>query len=98
MTMLQAWEILRTRRERMDEAELSQSSELCGKNDSEVEYVPATGVRIEEAVEKKPSVVYGPHPPTSVLLIDSEDERENEDDIDHTHQDRWLVYPRNSFS
>ena len=49
-------------------------------------------------MEEKPSVVYGLHHLTTVDLIDSEDERENEDDIDHTHQDRWLVYPRNSFS
>ena len=97
MTMLQAWEILRTRRERMDEAELSQSSELCGKNDSEVEYVPATGVRIEEAVEKKPSVVYGPHPPTAVVLIDSEDEEEQKEEIDRTYQDHWIINPKNPF-
>ena len=49
-------------------------------------------------MEEEPAVVYGPHPPISMVLIDSEDEEEHEEEIDCTYQDRWIIDPKNHFS
>ena len=48
-------------------------------------------------MEEEPAVVYGSHPTTTVVLVDSDDQRENEEEIDLTHQDRWIIDPKNPF-
>ena len=98
MIIAQAREILRTWRECMNEAELFDSSDFSDRNASKVQYVPPTSIRIEEIVEEEPPVVYGPHPPSTVDLIDSKDERASEGKIDLTYQDHWIIDPKNTFS
>ena len=41
------------------------------------------------------AVEYGPHPPTTVVLSDSKDETNNEDDIDQTYKHLWIIDPNN---
>ena len=85
MTMAQAQEILQTWRECMDEQNFSESSDPSDKVTPGVEFVPSTGIQIKEIIEEEPAVEYFPHPSTSMILADSEDEQENEDEIDLTH-------------
>ena len=73
MTMAQARAILQKWREFVDEEELSESSELSDKNAPEVQFVPSTGIRIEEIMEEEPAVVYSPHPPTTVVSVELKD-------------------------
>ena len=83
MIMAQVQEILQTWKECMDKEKFLVSSNSSDKLG--IEFVPSTGIHIEEIIEEDPAVEYGPYPPTSMILVDSEDEQENEDEIDLTY-------------
>ena len=58
-------------------------------------FLKSTEIRIEEIVEEEPTVEYGPHPPTTVVLSDSEDDINLENEIDRTNQHLWIIDPKN---
>ena len=82
MTIAQAREILQKWKECIDEKESSEMFDSSDKNTHEVQFVPSNGIRIKDIIEEELAVEYGPHPPTLVILVDSEEGRENEDEID----------------